>query len=239
MSEHKLTSMTSRANSGVKHEADQDQTTNLSLLRSPYQSLTKQGSVMPSQNKSAVKTPKKQESVRNIKVPIQQFDDTPPTDEINSLNFITMGRFEMDSTSTQVRVFTWLLLLNIKIVSLVTAAAFWLATIAFFKSLTEWHGPLKALYFALKYLSGFQTVDGLWRHILLGSEYLSGPHLRLAVHTSNYVHSPAIYSTSIPIIHNHPFVWLFVMTLMFISHYFTCFAHDCLSKLSPTIRRVN
>ena len=233
MSEHKLTSMTSRAKSSVKHDSDLDKVTNLTLLQTPYQSLTKQGSVQHSQNRSGMKTPKKQESVSNVKVSIQPFVDTPPTDQSRALNFITMGRFQIDSTINKVRVFTWLLLFNVKVFSLLTATVFWLATIIFIKKLSEWNGLWEAVCFALRYLVGSQTLNDLWRHIFLGNEYHSGPHLRLAVHTSNYIHSPAIYSTSIPILYNNPFVWLFVMTLMFISHYFTCFAHDCLSKIQP------
>ena len=239
MSEHKLTSMASRVNSSVKHQQDLDQDSSLNLLRTPQRSFSKQGSALHSQHKSGVKIPQRQESISKTRVSIEPFIEIPPTDQSRAFNFITMGRFQIDSTITGVRVFTWLLLFTIKIVSILTATAFWLATIIFIKTLSEWNGPLELLYFTFRYLKGAPPVDNLWMHIFLGTEYLSGPQLRLAVHSSNYVYAPAIYSTSIPIIYDNPFVWLFVMTFMFISHYFACFAHDCLSKLSSTIRPAN
>jgi hypothetical protein len=49
------------------------------------------------------------------------------------------------------------------------------------------------------------------------------------------MNSPVICSTSIQILHNNPFIWAFVIAFMFISHCFACFAHDCVSKLTPNI----
>jgi hypothetical protein len=231
--------MSSRVNSSVKLHQESEQNTYPNPLQTPQQSFSKQDSALPSQHKSGMKTPQRQESISRAKVSIKSFLNIPPREPSYAFNFITMGRFQIDSTITRVRVFTWLLLLSIKIVSLLTATAFWLATIIFIKNLSEWDGPLKILYFTLRYLGGSPPVDNLLRHIFFGTGYLSGPHLRLAVHTSNYINSPAIYSTSIPILHSNPFVWLFIMTFMFISHYLTCFAHDCLSKVSPTITPAN
>jgi hypothetical protein len=144
-----------------------------------------------------------------------------------------MGRFRIDPTITRVRVFTWLLLLSIEMVSILTVAVFWLATVIFISSMFEWGGPVGILCFALKYLGG-PPVDTLLKHICLGTAY-RGPHLGLAVYASNYVKSPVICSTSIQILHENPLIWLFVMAFMFISHGFACFAHDCVSKLTPNI----
>lgn len=222
--------MTSRTNSSMKLQQESEQVKYPTPPLTPQQSFSKQGSALPSQRKSAMKSPQRQDSVSRAQVPIQPFPEIRPRAQSLAFNFITMGRFQIDSTITRARVFIWLLLLSTKMVSILTATAFWLATIIAIKNLLDWNGPLKILYFTVRYLGGSPPVKDLWSHIFLGTEYLSGPHLRLAVHNSDYIHSSAIYSTSIPILYDNPFVWLFVMALMFISHYFTCFAHDCLAK---------
>lgn len=222
--------MSSRATSSMKLHQTTEYPEDPDMSQSPRVSHFKREPVQFSPYMSGVKSPLKQEPVSNGKVP-QTSPGVSPRDQRSAFNYITMGRFRIDPTITRVRVFTWLLLLSIRMVSILTAVAFWLATVIFIGSMIEWAGLVWILCFALKYLGG-PPFDTLWRHICFGTAY-RGPHLRLAVHTSNHVNSLVICSTSIQILHDNSFFWFFVMTLMFISHCFACFAHDCVSKLKP------
>lgn len=221
--------MSSRATSSMKLH----QTTEYpDLLQSPQLSHVKPEPTQFSPYASVVKSPLKQEPISNRKV-LQPSPGVSPGDQRRAFNYITMGRLWINPTTTRSPVFTWLLLLSIKIVSILTAAVFWLATVILISSMFAWGGQVWILCFALKYLGG-PPANTLWRHICLGTTN-RGPHLRLAVHASNYVHSQVICSISIQILHDQLFFWLSVMAFMFISHYFTCFAHDCLIKLTPNV----
>jgi hypothetical protein len=208
--------------------------------RSPPDSLSKQDFALLSQNKSGVKGEQRQEPTSSEKVPVQPFVDVPPRAQSQAFNFITLGRFQIDSTVTRVRISKWVLLLTIKILSILTATVFWLATLICLKALLNWQSPWKIIYeFTLRYLSGSPRTAHIWRHIFPGTDCSNSHHLRLTVHTSSYLHSPIIYSTSIPLLLDNPMVWLLVIAFMFTSHHLLCFAHDCLSKVSPTIRAAN
>lgn len=232
MYEHELKQMSSRLNSSVKLTQYPEYQPAPESLETPHNSLCKQDPRFLSLRKSGVKSPQRQESISRAVVPIRQFDDIPPRDQSRAFNFITMGRFNIGSTIIRVRVFTWLLLLTIKVVSILTAAAFWLATALLITNLSGIYGTSTVLCSALRYLEGPQ-IDIIWRQICLNTGYLRVPHLRLTVYASNSLRSPLIYSTSMSIPHEDPLLWFYVMVLMFICHFLTCFAHDCLSKLKP------
>lgn len=210
------------------------------LLRSPPDSVSKQDYTLLSQTKSGVKSEQRQESTRSKQVPLQPFVDIPPRTQSQAFNFITMGMFQIDSTITRVRICKYVLLLNIKILSILTATVFWLAAPIYLKTLLNWQAPGNILYeLVLRYLSGSPSTTSIWRHLFPGTDYSNSHHLRLAVHRSNQLHSPIIYSTSISLLLDNPMVWLFVMVFMFTSHCLLCFANDFLSKVSPTIRPAN
>lgn len=219
--------MSSRSTSNMNMHKATEYPPEPNLLQSPQLSTCKKEHARPSPYVSGVKGPITPELISNRKAPPLS-PDASPRDQRRAFNYITMGRFQIYPTTTRVRVFTWLLLLSIEVVSILTAAAFWLATMIFISSMFDWNAPLGILCFALKYLE-VPPFDTLWKHICLGPH--RGPHLRLAVHASNYVNSPVICSTSIKILHEHPFIWLFTMAFMFISHCFACFARGCVSKL--------
>jgi hypothetical protein len=210
-----------KLNQAAEYPTDPD------LTQSPQVSLFKREPAQFSPHMSGVKSPLKQEP-SNRKV-IRSFPDVSPRDQRRAFNYITMGRFWINPTTIRSRVFTWLLLLSIKMVSILTAAVFWLATVSLIISMFAWGGQVWILCYALKYIGG-PPADTLWRHICLGTTN-RGPHLRLAVHASNYVNSQVICSISIQILQDHSFFWLFAMAFMFISHWFACFAHDCVSSL--------
>ena len=220
----------------------------IDLLRTPPGSVSKQEylqdyplppqdySLRP-QNKSGVKSAQRQEPTRSAQIPIQPFFDTPPRAESQAFNFITLGRFQTGSTITRIRICKWVVLLTIKILSILTATVFWLAAPIYLKTLLNWKAPGNIFYeLTLRYLSGSPSTTSIWKHIFPGTDCSNSHHLRLAVHSSSYLHSPIIYSTSIPLLLDNPMVWLFVMVSMFNSHHLLCFAHDCLSRVSPTIR---
>lgn len=210
------------------------------LLQSPTDSVSKQDHTLLSQNKSGVKSEQRQEPTRSKQVPLQPFVGIPPRAQSQAFNFITLGRFQIDSTITRARICTFVLLLTIKMLSILTATVFWLAAPIYLKTLLNWEAPGKILYeLTLRYLSGSPSTTSIWRHIFPGTDYSNSPHLRLTVHRSSYPHSPIIYSTSIPIFLDNPMVWIFVMVFMFTSHHLLCFAHECLSKVRPSIRPAN
>ena len=216
-----------------------EQDLDLNPPQTPRHSYPKPGSAVISHNKSGAKSPRIQESMSRTKVPIETFHDVPP--KVHDLHrYVSPGKtFQIDPTITRVRIFRWLLLWSIKVASIVTAIVFWLATILFIKLLVTWETPYRAFAVLLSHLKGLPLPANIWRYIFLGSGYVNGPHLRVAVHASSYLHSATHYSASIPILLGDPLVWLFVMFIMVTSHSFLQFAHDCLSKLSPSTRAAN
>jgi hypothetical protein len=210
------------------------------LLQTPPDSLSKREFTVLLQNNSGFKSEQRQEPTSSRKVPVQPFVDVPPTAQSQTFNFITMRRFQIDSTITRVRICKWVLLLTIKILSILTATVFWLAAPIFLKTLFSWEAPIKIFYeLILRCISGSRSTTPIWRHIFPGTDYRNSYHLRLTIQPSSYLHSPIIYSASTPLLLDNPMVWLFVMAFMFTNHHLLCFAHDCLSKVSPTIRKAN
>jgi hypothetical protein len=119
--------------------------------------------------------------------------------------------------------------------SMLTAIVFWLAALICLKTFLNWSAPREIFYELLhRYISGLPTTASIWRHIFPGTGYRNSYHLRLAVHGSSYLYSTAIYSESIPLLLENPVVWFALMVFMFASQYLLCFAHDFLSKVSPT-----
>lgn len=224
--------MSSRPTSSMKLRPELDYYTDVDLLKTPPEhTLCKQEPTRYSQRKSEGKTPQKRESTSSTKA-VRPSPDIPLRDQRRAFNYIMMGSFRIDPTITRLRVFTWLLISSIKAASVLTATAFWLATVLFISSKFECDVPVEILCFALRHLGG-PSVAPLWKHVCLSTIYPRGPHLILAVHASNYVHSPIVYSKSISILQDRPSIWLFVMAFMFINHCFACFAHDCAIKLKP------
>lgn len=180
-----------------------------------------------------------QEPIRSIrKTPINTFDHAleirQPTLRTRYYDYITMGRFQIDSTITRARICLLVLFSCLKILSILTAAGFWIAAPLYLISLVDWQIPWKFIYFTDRYIRGLPLTDHVWRFLFPngGSSY----HLRVEIHTSLYSHSPAIFSTILPILIDNPVFLFFLMTFMFISHHLLCFAHDCLTKFTSTIR---
>jgi hypothetical protein len=234
--DHINTSMSSRPSSGLKSSSKLHQET----LRSPPESLSKQDCDRLSQNKSGVKSTQREEPSSCKQVPLQPCVVIPSRARSQAFNFITLGRFQVDSTITRLRICKLILLLTIKILSIQTAAVFWLASLICLKTLLNWQAPANILYeLTYQYTLGSRSTTPIWSHIFPATDYINSRNLRLTVHRSSYLNSPIIYSTSIPLIIDDPIVWIFVMVFMFVSHHLLCFAHDCLSKVSPTIQPAN
>lgn len=210
------------------------------LLRSPPDSFSKQDDTLLSQNKSGVKSGQREEPTRSQQVPVQPFVDTPPRAQSQTFNFITMRKFQIESTITRARICKSVLLLTAKMLSMVTAAVFWLSVLICLKTLLNWQAPWRILYeLIVRWFSASTSTTSIWRLIFIGTNYSDSYYLRLTVHRSSYLHSPSIYSISTPLLLENPMVWFSVMLLMFISHHLSCLAHDCLNKISPTIRPAN
>lgn len=224
--------------SGIKSSSKTDQYQG--QLITPQRSGFKQEPIPFSQNKSVAKSEQRQESTRNKQVPLPPFVDIPPRSQSPPFSFIMLRRFQLDSTITRAWICKFILLLTIKILSILTAIVFWLTVPIYLKTLLSWQAPRKILYeLTLRYFSDSPSTSSIWRHIFPGSDFSNSYHLRLTVHSTGYIHSPTLYSTAMTIIIDNPLIWLFVMVFMFISHHLLCFAHDCLSKVSPTIRSAN
>jgi hypothetical protein len=226
--------MTTRPSSSLK----------IDLQRTPQRSGAKQDNIMLSQSKPNPNSeprselPRPELSMRRQE-PAQPAFEIPPRAQTPAFNFITMGRFQLDSTITRAWICNRVLLLTIKILSMLTAAVFWLAFPFYIKTLLSWKAPLNIFYDIIdSYTSGLPSTTPIWRRLFPATDY-TGHQLRLIVHQSSYLHSQTFYSASIPLILDNPLVWLFVMTLMFASHHLLCFAHDCVSKVSSTIRPAN
>lgn len=199
--------------------------------QTPRRSSSKQDLPQNSQNKPGVKTEPGQPTASNRKAPEQPVFGALPRNQSRAPNYITMGMFHIGPTTAKVSIFKAMLLFTTKVLSVLTAFFFWLATAICFKTSICWKAPAQLLYeLVIRYLSGAPITDTIWRHLFPGTDYSNSHHLRLAVHTSNYTHSPAIYSTSIPLLLDNPVVWLSLMAFMFISHHLLCFSHDCLSN---------
>jgi hypothetical protein len=217
----------------------------IDLQRTPPRSGVKQDNTLLSKSKPDLNSESRPELPRpelssRKQEPAQLLVEIPPKAQSQAFNFITMGRFQIGSSITRVRICKLLLLLTIKILSILTATVFWLSAPIYLKTLLNWQAPGKIFYeLTLRYLSGSPPTTPIWRHIFPGTDCSNSHHLRLAVHSSSYLHSPIIYSTSIPLLLDNPIVWLFVMVFMFSSHHLLCFAYDCLSKVSPTIGPAN
>ena len=195
------------------------------------------------QNKSGLKNEQTPELTRTKEVPLQPVAAIPPTAQPaqpRTFNFITMGRLQLDSTVTRLRICKFILLLIIKALSIPTAFAFWLSVPFCLTTLLTWKAPVNFFYeLTLRYLSGSSSTTPIWRQSFPDTDCSNSHHLRLSVHRSSYLHSSIICSTSVPLlVHNH-MVWLSVMIFMFLSHHFLCFAHDCLSRVNSTIRPAN
>lgn len=201
------------------------------LQLTPRRSLSKQDLAQNSQSKSGVRSEPEQQPTSSKKIPIQPFFGVPPRAQTQIPNYITLGMFRIDPTIAKVSICKWVVLFTIKILSILTAILFWLATTICFKTLLSWKAPGQILYeLTIRHLSGSSTTATIWRHLFPDTDYINSHHLRLAVHTSSYKHSPIIYSTSIPLLLDNPMVWLSLMVFMFISHHLLCFSHDCLSS---------
>lgn len=223
--------MSSGLNSSAKRHQE--------LIQTPSGSVSKRD-ILLSQSKSGVKSERRQEPSTRAQEPVQPFIDIPPRDQRQAFNFITLGRFQINSTITRIRICKFILLLNIKMLAILTATVFWLATAIYLKTLLNWEGPRHFFYeLALRYFSDAPQTTSIWRHIFPGTNYGNSHHLRLTVHRSSNLQSTVIYSTLIPLLIDNPMVWLFVMVCMFINHYLLCVATDFLSKVHPTIRPAN
>lgn len=214
------------------------------LLKTPTQtpqaSQTKPSLDQLSHSKSRCKIDQG-EPVRSMrKMPISDFPDASevkqPKPHARYYNYITMGRFQIDSTIIRARICLWVLFPCIKILSILTAAVFWIAAPFYLISLVDWQISWKSIYFAYKYIGGLPLADHVRRILFSNVGSNISYHLRVAIHTSLYYRSPAICSTTLPILIDSPAALFFVMTFMFISHHLLCFAHDCLTKFVPTIR---
>lgn len=206
------------------------------LFQSPPISVIKQEHTL-SRSKSGAKSEQKQELIsRNRQASIQAFVDTPPRTQGHAFSFITFRQFEVDYTTTRLEIFTSVLLLTIGVLSIVTAAIFWITVIISLMALFTWRTPGQMLYdLIIRWLSDSPVNSPIWQQLYLGSGS-DGLHLRLAVHFSSYLNSPVIYSIMNPVVSNNPWAWLFVIVFMFTSHYLLCFAYGCLSKLSLRLR---
>lgn len=199
--------------------------------QTPRRSLSKQDFSQNPQSKSGVKIEPGQLPTSNRKAPEQPLFGAPLRAQSRTPNYITMGMIHVNPTATKVSICKGVILFTIKMLSMLTAIFFWLATAIWFKTLLCWKAPGQLLYdLVVRYLSGAPINDAIWRHIFPGTDYGNSHHLRLAIHTSSYTHSPAIYSTSIPLLLDNPVVWLSLMAFMFVGHHLLCFSHDCLSS---------
>ena len=222
----------------------------IDLQRTPPRSGIKQDNTLLSKSKPDLNSESRPELLRpelprpelsrRKQEPAQPLVEITPRAQSPVFNFITMGRFQLESTIARAWICKLILLLTIKILSIQTAAVFWLAALICLKTLLNWQAPANVLYeLTYQYTSGSRSTTPIWSHIFPATDYINSRNLRLAVHRSSYLNSPIIYSTSIPLIIDNPVVWIFVMVLMFVSHHLLCFAHDCLSKVSPTIQPAN
>lgn len=164
----------------------------------------------------------------------QQPFEMPSRAQRNTFNFITMGIIQLDSTTTRAWISKWILLLTIKMLSMLTAALFWLALPIYAYSLYRWQAPLNIFYDLTSRYSSGSVSTIIWRHIFPATEFSSGHQLKLVVHQTSYLQSQTFYSTSIPLFLENPIAWLFLMTFMFTSHHLLCFAYDSLDKQSYT-----
>lgn len=156
--------------------------------------------------------------------------EMPPGAQRNAFNFITMGRIQLDSTIIRAWISKLVLLLTIKILSMLTAALFWLALPFYVHSLYSWQAPLNIFYDLTSRYSSGSVSDIIWRHLVPATDFSSGYQLKLVVHQTSYLQSKTFYSTSIPLFLENPIAWFFLLTLMFISHHLLCFAHDSLTR---------
>lgn len=210
------------------------------LTQSPHESRTKLSLDQLSRSKSGVKIDQREPTRSVRKIPINAFDDGPETNQhklrAQYYDYITMGRFQIDSITTTAKICLWVLLPCLKILSILTAAVFWIAAPFYLISLVNWQIPWKSIYFVYTCIVGFPLDDQVWRFLFPAAGSNSSYHLRVSIHTSLYYSSPAIGSTTLPILIDSPMALFFLMTLMFISHHLLCFTHDCLTKFVPTMR---
>lgn len=161
---------------------------------------------------------------------------SPPRAQIRLFNFITMRRYWLDSTSRRARISEWIILFGINVLSAVAGTVFWLAAIFCLYSISYWQHPMTFLRALTRgYFSGSLSTT-FWSYIL--PNFSDSPHLRLAVHTTSYMHSRIICSWMISLPLDNTMFCLLVMVLMFIAHYLLGFAHDRLSNAS-LIRTAN
>jgi hypothetical protein len=131
-----------------------------------------------------------------------------------------------------------LLLSAIRRLSTLTGISFWVAAANFFRILLCWGAPWRILYELLTgHFSSTPITTTIWRCLFPSADYTNSHHLRLAVHTSGYIHSPVVYSTSIPLHLGSTMTWLSLMAFLFISHHLLCFFHDCLAQSAQQFGR--
>jgi hypothetical protein len=142
-------------------------------------------------------------------------------------NYITLGMFRIDPTNARIS----LLLSVIKKLSILTSTFFWIVFANCFTTLLFWGVPWRVLYELITgCFSGTLTTTTIWRCLFPGTDNTNSHHLRLAIHTSSYTHSPVVYSTSIPLNLGSTMTWFSLMTFLFISNHLLCFFHDCLTQ---------
>lgn len=241
--------MASATKSAAKNEAFQsnnvptftDATLNLMIspAQTPEASQRKQILDQLSRSKSKCKTGQEEPARSMTRIPMNAFNDTPEINQheadIRRYDYIAMGSFHIDSTTPRAQICLKVLLFGIRVFSVLTAAVFWMIAPFYLISLVNWQLPWKLIYLTYTYFGG-RPMAGPILKILFPNVGSSGYHLRVAVHSSLYYRSPAMYSMTLPILIDCPMALFFVMAFMFIGHYLLCFTHDCLTKFGRTIR---
>lgn len=191
-----------------------------------------------SRSKSKCKSGQEEPARSMRKTPMNAFNDTLEIQQheshVHRYDHIAMGSFRINSTIPRVQICLKVLLFCIRVLSTLTAAAFWVIAPCYLISLVNWQLPWKLIYLTYTYFGG-RPLDG---HTLkfLFPEVANGYHLRVAMHSSLYSQSPALYSMTLPILVDCPMALFFLMAFMFIGHYLLYFAHDCLTKFGRMIR---
>lgn len=239
--------MASATKSAAKNQAFQlnteptftDITPNLMITpaQTPEASQRKQILDQLSRSKSKIGQEELARSMR--KTPMNAFDDTPEIKQhethVNRCDYIAMGSFHIDPTTPRAQICLKVLLFGIRVFSILTAAVFWMIAPCYLISLVNWQLPWKLIYLTYTYFSG-RPLAGPILKIMFPNVGSSGYHLRVALHSSLYYRSPAMYSMTLPILIDCPMALFFLMAFMFIGHYLLCFTHDCLTRFGRTIR---
>jgi hypothetical protein len=142
-------------------------------------------------------------------------------------------------TPSRIQFLSWLSLVIIKGLCLLTNLLFWVFAFMFAKTLPTWTGlmPFITTLWGCRPSSlgggGLAALLNIWQDVFPEAEILNSHSLQIILHETGQVGATALNTITVPLLVGNPIFWACAMTVTFICHSVLSFIYRC---LDPTDR---